>query len=623
MGAVAAPLVAAAGNVAGGAAASAVMGDTSYPKGGGINGLTSADTGKSGVSPAVQIDPTTALQYFQQAANQYESKATQGLDYYNKSVSSAINTIGTSVQMANSQLSNIASMGSSAQNEYLKMLGLNTTSPTANFSSQVGNLGPQYGTVAKQMAAAEKIKDPTQRQAALDNILTQFNTINTSNYNNMVGQAAIQYNQQVSGLQAPTRQSVIASDPNLQQMQANVNKPIPGVRSGGGGGGAAQRVAWTQAQFDGAVTEAYNKAMQDYQAKVGQVTQNYQQAVSGADAFKNQVGGIYNDYSKNYSTDANYFGYGGDEIAQRIQDANPWLGEYKNQTNALIGKENQLIGKIGQQADALVNKFQGQLIPDLVKPTAETLANTPGYKFSLQQGQEAVLAAAAKGGMLSSGNTLAAMDKYSQGLAQQVYQQEYANYLNSVGVNNTLLGNVGITQNNANTLISGIYGNQAQQQSALASASSTAGNNYMTNLYNAMTQGNNAIAQQATNTLNGGTNIANLQQGQGAAALQTYQGIGQALYNSTTNQGNTWNQDMLENMKAQNAMIMQSNQLSTSAGIAANQNATSNGYLQVQQLNTLNNIANQTGQAQGFRSAAGGGSYRDSFGNSFTNYTLG
>lgn len=61
-------------------------------------------------------------------------------------------------------------------------------------------------------------------------------------------------------------------------------------------------------------------------------------------------------------------------------------------------------------------------------PDYSAFYNSPDYQFALQQGNQAVQRTAAAGGRLASGNTLAAADQYSQGLATQNYQ----NYLSGV-----------------------------------------------------------------------------------------------------------------------------------------------------------------------------------------------
>jgi len=62
-------------------------------------------------------------------------------------------------------------------------------------------------------------------------------------------------------------------------------------------------------------------------------------------------------------------------------------------------------------------------------PTAAQAAQTPGYQFQLQQGEQALQnSAAAAGGALSTG-TLKNIENYGQGLASTNYQQTYNNAL--------------------------------------------------------------------------------------------------------------------------------------------------------------------------------------------------
>jgi hypothetical protein len=57
---------------------------------------------------------------------------------------------------------------------------------------------------------------------------------------------------------------------------------------------------------------------------------------------------------------------------------------------------------------------------------------SPGYQFQLQQGLDAAQSSAAARGGLMSGNTLAAMNTYGQGVANQDYQT-YLNRLQGIG----------------------------------------------------------------------------------------------------------------------------------------------------------------------------------------------
>lgn len=81
------------------------------------------------------------------------------------------------------------------------------------------------------------------------------------------------------------------------------------------------------------------------------------------------------------------------------------------------------------------------------------LASTPGYQFTLDQGNQAIQRSAAAQGGLLSGAAAKAMDQYTTGLASQTYNQQYNNYLaGSNQAYNQLAGVAGIGQSSANTL---------------------------------------------------------------------------------------------------------------------------------------------------------------------------
>ena len=108
----------------------------------------------------------------------------------------------------------------------------------------------------------------------------------------------------------------------------------------------------------------------------------------------------------------------------------------------------------------------GKLNPQLAQ---QTLQNMPGYQFQQQQGQQQTLAAAGAMGMGLSGNTLEALSRYNQGLADSTYQQELQNLLQpirigqasaagqaeNIGQGATNMGNIGMQQgqNQANIAI--------------------------------------------------------------------------------------------------------------------------------------------------------------------------
>jgi len=113
------------------------------------------------------------------------------------------------------------------------------------------------------------------------------------------------------------------------------------------------------------------------------------------------------------------------------------------------------------------------------------LQNDPGYQFRLKQGLGALQSTAAANGSLQSGNTLAAIENYGQGLAGTEYQNAYNRALTTFQTNRT---------NNLQSLMSlASFGLPAAAQS------NTAFQNY----------GNLASSNTLNAALYGGTNLTN------------------------------------------------------------------------------------------------------------------
>lgn len=125
-------------------------------------------------------------------------------------------------------------------------------------------------------------------------------------------------------------------------------------------------------------------------------------------------------------------------------------------------------------------------------PTAEQAAQTPGYKFQLQQGNDAIQKAAAARGGLLSGSTLADMNKFSQGIAssnyndtwnrahsqyQDAYQAFLNNQNNTFNRLSTMSGQGLNAAGTAGNIVTGIGGDIASlyAQSGAAQAQGTIG----------------------------------------------------------------------------------------------------------------------------------------------------
>jgi len=99
------------------------------------------------------------------------------------------------------------------------------------------------------------------------------------------------------------------------------------------------------------------------------------------------------------------------------------------------------------------------------KLAQETLRNLPGYQFAQQEGQRGTLQAAGAMGMGLSGNTLAALERYNVGLADQTYQDELRNLLAPVQLGQAAAANQAANVGGAAANIGNI---QTQQGANLA-----------------------------------------------------------------------------------------------------------------------------------------------------------
>lgn len=94
---------------------------------------------------------------------------------------------------------------------------------------------------------------------------------------------------------------------------------------------------------------------------------------------------------------------------QFTQAAEPW----RQQGLSALTAQNQLMGLGGENPEEQL----------------AALINSPGYQFRLDQGNQAINRSAAAKGMLNSGNVLAELARYGQGMAST----EYGNRLSQLG----------------------------------------------------------------------------------------------------------------------------------------------------------------------------------------------
>ena len=140
-------------------------------------------------------------------------------------------------------------------------------------------------------------------------------------------------------------------------------------------------------------------------------------------------------------------------------------------------------------------------------PTAAEAAQTPGYQFAQQQGQDALQrSAAARGGVLTGG-TAKALDQYSQGLADSNYQNVYNNAMNTFDSNYNQFNNDQTNQYNRLAALAGIGQQTAGQLGYL---------------------GQNAAQGISSNLLGTASQMGQDYQNAGAASASGYVGAGNA-----------------------------------------------------------------------------------------------
>lgn len=120
------------------------------------------------------------------------------------------------------------------------------------------------------------------------------------------------------------------------------------------------------------------------------------------------------------------------------------------------------------------------------------LAQTPGYQFTLQQGENAVENAASATGGVGGGNTLKAITGYAEGLADTTYQQQLQDYMAQQQ-----------QQYGALTQLTGSGQNAAANLGAIGSSAATNAGNALIGAGNAQAAGTIGSANALTSGLAG------------------------------------------------------------------------------------------------------------------------
>lgn len=378
---------------------------------------------KKGGKPEIavpQIDVTQSMTWFQNAADEQEKSYTSGLEYYQEVLKLAAVEINAGYSKANSTLQPLSYSSNEAMNERMRMMGLDPISATAKY----GSLAKESGLnpeIQGLLKNADSIRDPAQRALARTQIMETTKTL----------QAAKQT--ELGSLQAQ-----LAAVPAGREPWST----LPYETKAGGNNGMIRFLLPKEFQGNGMHSPWMSQSdAQGYLAKLQKASEGWGITKADADAKRKELTAQIGAATSNIGATETVVG--------------DFLRDYTPEYDA---------GYTGDQVEARV-------------------ASTPGYKFQMDQGTKAIERHGAAAGMLGSGNTLVALNKYGQGLAQNFY-----------GV-------------------------------------------YMDNLQRITQDGSGATMQIAQNQINQGKDYGALVEMGGAAGQRTAQMIGDARANSLYKQG--------------------------------------------------------------------------------------
>jgi len=216
---------------------------------------------------------------------------------------------------------------------------------------------------------------------------------------------------------------------------------------------------------------------------------------------------------------ANAAGKAANAEVQGAQQAQKTIEQ--NQTAANKAQETALgnITTAEQPYQALgsttANHLADILASGFTAPNPNDVANTPEYKFALEQGTRAIDQNAAANGTLFSGNTGTALEQFGQGLASQQYENAYNNALSTYQANvNPLLQATGLGENSTGQLAN----------ANLTTAGNTA-NIDLTSAQAIAQQINNAAAARASGYLGKNQAYQGMLGGAGGAAGSIFEGL--------------------------------------------------------------------------------------------------
>lgn len=310
-------LVSGAGLMAGGAAADAL----------GLGG---------GKEPTpVLTDAQEAIDYYKQAAEAQKSYYLQGLNYYQQALEKASQVVQKGYLNANSTLKPLSQASNNALNEMLKFMGMDPISATVSyadrFSFSYGN-DRAYNDIANTLRQAENIKDPAERAAVKQQMLSKADELSKSSGSNLAG---------ILG----ERPKLLSFDEAKKAFASGEDLPgFPGKNNAQG---------FTGSNYDD-YTDLMMQKIKDYDARADNIAKQQEarnaQNLKVADDLKRWA----TEYTDEYQT-----GYTGDEVTQRLQ-ATPGYQFQMEQGTQAIARSQAARGRLASGNTDLAIQEYGQ-----------------------------------------------------------------------------------------------------------------------------------------------------------------------------------------------------------------------------------------------------------------------
>lgn len=406
--------------------------------GGGTPGVTGTQPGKNGMPSVPQVDAPGIQQYFQEAQQQMDSDYATGLTQYQTAINTAITAQEETVTNANDILQPISTAGTEALNQQMMMLGLTPQSPTATYGPNLNNDNLTNIPEANSMALLANQMEGTTDPTQRAALLQAIQGQSNMANNDSLAPAPV-------APQTITAQNVFSTDPTLAN---SIEQSITDANAGHTG------IVGNAADVTSILTQPSGDAQQDQMNQLNATNAaNYQSQLAS------------------YQSTAN-------ATSTQLGQLNSWTQGYNN---AWMAQPN--LPYTGAQISA-------------------QLESTPGYQFTLAQGEQAAARTGAANGLVNAPNTQIAEQAYGQGLASSTY------------------------------------------------------NSYMQQLSNIATLGSSATGQIAANTYNAGIGISNILQTAGANEMSEGENLGNADYSAMAQQGTVYNQDAMYNATNQEQVLL-------------------------------------------------------------------